>query len=93
MSTSGLALRRITGHCTVTADRVTAWYRLAPQGWSFRPDTVREQLIIDAADALAQLDQADPAPAGHHPPLPGLPLGAGPRRQRPRPAPGMGAST
>lgn len=55
MSTSGLALRRITGHITVTATQVTAWYLLDPQGWSFRPDSVREQLIIDAADVYAQL--------------------------------------
>lgn len=57
MSGRGLSLRRITGHCTVAGDRVTAWYRLAPQGWSFRPDTVREQLIVDTADALAQLSR------------------------------------
>lgn len=43
----GLALRRISGHCTVSADRVYAWYRLAPQAWSFRPDGVREQLIVE----------------------------------------------
>lgn len=55
MSSRGLSLRRITGHCTVAGDRVMAWYRLAPQGWSFRPDSVREQLIVDAADAFAQL--------------------------------------
>lgn len=55
MSNRGLPLRRITGHCTVAADRVTAWYRLAPQGWSFRPDSARERLIVDTADALAQL--------------------------------------
>ena len=52
---TGLALRRISGHCTVTADRIMAWYLLDPQGWSFRPDSVREQLIRDGADALAQL--------------------------------------
>lgn len=56
MSTkTGLALRRITGHCTVTADRVTAWYLLDPQGWSFRPDGVREHLITQGADVWAQL--------------------------------------
>ena len=54
-SKSGLALRRITGHCTVTADKIHAWYLLDPQGWSFRPDAVREQLIVDAADVYAQL--------------------------------------
>jgi len=54
-STSGLALRRISGHCTVTAEKIQAWYLLDPQGWSFRPNAVREQLIIDGADAYAQL--------------------------------------
>lgn len=57
MSNRGLPLRRITGHCTVAADRVTAWYRLAPQGWSFRPDGARERLIVDIADAIAQLNK------------------------------------
>jgi len=54
-STSGLALRRISGHCTITAEKIHAWYLLDPQGWSFRPDAVREQMIIDGADAFAQL--------------------------------------
>ena len=52
-SKSGLALRRISCHCTVTAEKIHAWYLLDPQGWSFRPEAVREQLIIDAADAYA----------------------------------------
>lgn len=52
---TGLALRRISGHATVTPDRIMAWYLLDPQGWSFRPDSVREQLIRDGADAFAQL--------------------------------------
>ena len=52
---AGLALRRISGHCTVTADKIHAWYLLDAQGWSFRPDSVREQLIIDGADVFAQL--------------------------------------
>ncbi|AXG14967.1 ATP-binding protein [Intrasporangium calvum] len=51
----GLALRRISGHCTITSSSLMAWYLLDPQGWSFRPDAVREQLIIDGADVLAQL--------------------------------------
>jgi hypothetical protein len=50
-----LALRRISGHCTVTADKIHAWYLLDPQGWSFRPEVVRERLIIDGADVYAQL--------------------------------------
>lgn len=52
---TGLALRRISGHCTVTGEGVMAWYRLAPQSWSFRPDSAREQLIVEGADVLAQL--------------------------------------
>lgn len=52
---ANLSLRRITGHCTVTRDGVTAWYRLAPQSWSFRPDAARERLIIDGADVFSQL--------------------------------------
>lgn len=56
---TGLALRRITGHCTVTRDGVTAWYRMAPQSWSFRPDSAREQLIVEGADVLAQLSKRD----------------------------------
>ena len=53
--TSGLRLRRISGHCTVTSREVFAWYRLPLQGWSFRPDSSREQLITSAADTLARL--------------------------------------
>jgi hypothetical protein len=53
--TSGLRLRRISGHCTVTPREVFAWYRLPIQGWSFRPDGGREQLITSAADTLARL--------------------------------------
>jgi hypothetical protein len=52
---AGLSLRRISGHCTVAADKIYAWYLLDAQGWSFRPDSVREQLIIDGADVYAQL--------------------------------------
>lgn len=55
MRTTSLALRRIVGHCTVTSRAIHAWYLLAPQGWSFRPDAVREQFIVDAADTYAQL--------------------------------------
>ena len=36
MSSRGLSLRRITGHCTVAGDRVTAWYQLAA-GWMVEP--------------------------------------------------------
>lgn len=52
---TGLSIRRISGHCTVTGDGVMAWYRLAPQSWSFRPDSAREQLIVEGADVLAHL--------------------------------------
>lgn len=40
---TGLALRRLSGHCTVTSEGVMAWYRLAPQGWSFRPDSAARE--------------------------------------------------
>ena len=80
---SGLALRRISGHCTVTADKIYAWYLLDPQGWSFRPDSVREQLIIDGADVYAQLVRRKRAHPGHHQAVPRQPLGRRPRRQRP----------
>lgn len=53
--TSGLRLRRISGHVTVTARDVYAWYRLPIQGWSFRPDSAREALITAGADTLARL--------------------------------------
>ena len=81
-SKSGLALRRISGHCTVTADKIHAWYLLDPQGWSFRPDAVREQLIVDGADVYAQLRQAQHPPPRHHPSVPGQQLGGRPRRER-----------
>ncbi len=58
-SKRGLALRRISGHCTVTGQNLMAWYLLDPQGWSFRPDGVREQLIVDGADVLAQLSKRE----------------------------------
>ncbi len=54
-SKTGLALQRVTSNCTVTRNGIQAWYRLDPQGWSFRPDSIREQLIVGAADAYAQL--------------------------------------
>ena len=61
MSSRGLSLRRITGHCTVAGDRVTAWYQLAPQGWSFRPDNARERLVVDTADGHYTFDSVYPA--------------------------------
>src|SRR5664279_3625088 len=34
-------LRQIVGHVAMTATKGSAWYRLAPVPWSFRPDRDR----------------------------------------------------
>lgn len=48
-------LRSIDGHIARTANTVTAWYRLAPQRWSFRIDSERRQLIDAIATQYAEL--------------------------------------
>ncbi|WP_084216007.1 ATP-binding protein [Pseudonocardia spinosispora] len=48
-------LRSIDGHLTRTATQVMAWYRLAPQAWSFRSDNQRELLIHQIAAQLGEL--------------------------------------
>src|SRR5690349_1433658 len=53
--TPSIALRSIDGHLTRTADTVFAWYRLAPQRWSFRGDTQRSGLIEAVAGQYAEL--------------------------------------
>ncbi|HEY9414955.1 MAG TPA: ATP-binding protein, partial [Pseudonocardia sp.] len=53
--TSSIALRSIDGHLTRTATQVMAWYRLAPQAWSFRSDGQRELLINQIAAQLGEL--------------------------------------
>jgi hypothetical protein len=53
--TSPINLRSIDGHLTRTATQVMAWYRLAPQAWSFRSDGQRELLINQIAAQLGEL--------------------------------------
>ncbi len=50
-----VALRCIDGHLARTGSTVTAWYRLAPQPWSFRSDAQRELLIHQVAAQLGEL--------------------------------------
>src|ERR1700754_3691139 len=52
---SNINLRSIDGHLTRTATQVMAWYRLAPQAWSFRSDSQRELLIHQIAAQLGEL--------------------------------------
>ncbi|HEX4247361.1 MAG TPA: ATP-binding protein, partial [Pseudonocardia sp.] len=52
---SAINLRSIDGHLTRTATQVMAWYRLAPQAWSFRSDNQRELLIHQIAAQLGEL--------------------------------------
>jgi hypothetical protein len=53
--TPSIALRSIDGHLTRTASTVFAWYRLAPQRWSFRSDTERAHLIEAIAGQYSEL--------------------------------------
>jgi hypothetical protein len=53
--TPSIALRSIDGHVVRTGDTVFAWYRLAPQRWSFRGDTQRFGLIEAIAGQYAEL--------------------------------------
>ncbi len=50
-----IRLRSIDGHLARTGDQVYAWYRLAPQRWSFRSDAERSQLIRVIAAQHAEL--------------------------------------
>jgi hypothetical protein len=52
---SAIALRSIDGNIARTGSTVTAWYRLAPQAWSFRSDSQREALIRRIANQLGEL--------------------------------------
>lgn len=52
---SQLRLNRLAGHLAATPTSVTAWYRIPPLGWSFRPNGQRRSLINGMADAYAQL--------------------------------------
>ena len=47
--------RQVVGHVTLTGNTGTAWYRLDPVPWSFRPDRDREQHILNQASVLAGL--------------------------------------
>jgi AAA-like domain len=53
--TPEIALRSIDGHLTRTSHEVYAWYRLAPQRWSFRSDAARTDLIRAIAGQYAEL--------------------------------------
>src|SRR4051812_43231058 len=50
-----LALRNIEGNLCFTDHEAWAWYSLPTQPWAFRSDTLREQLLYGAGDALAWL--------------------------------------
>src|SRR6476620_9935417 len=50
-----LRTKQVVGHVTLTNSTGTAWYRLDPVPWSFRPDRDREQHILNQAAVLAGL--------------------------------------
>src|SRR6476469_2489659 len=50
-----LRTKQVVGHVTLTGNTGTAWYRLDPVPWSFRPDRDREQHILAQASVLAGL--------------------------------------
>jgi len=47
--TPSIAARSIDGHLLRNGTDVFAWYRLAPQRWSFRSDSQRQDLIAAIA--------------------------------------------
>ncbi|MCP2256057.1 AAA-like domain-containing protein [Prauserella aidingensis] len=53
--TPSIAARSIDGHLLRTGNEVYAWYRLAPQRWSFRSDSQRQDLIAAIAGQYAEL--------------------------------------
>lgn len=53
--TPSIALRSIDGHLTRTGQEVYAWYKLAPQRWSFRSDSQRQDLVHAIAGQYAEL--------------------------------------
>ncbi|GAA3439462.1 ATP-binding protein [Kutzneria kofuensis] len=53
--TPSIAVRSIDGHLVRTGQDVYAWYRLAPQRWSFRSDSQRQDLIAAIAGQYAEL--------------------------------------
>src|SRR5437879_2109824 len=53
--TPTILARSIDGHLLRTGQDVYAWYRLAPQRWSFRSDSQRQDLIAAIAGQYAEL--------------------------------------
>ncbi|MDX8055600.1 ATP-binding protein [Lentzea sp. BCCO 10_0798] len=53
--TPSISARSIDGHLLRTGQEVYAWYRLAPQRWSFRSDSQRQDLIAAIAGQYAEL--------------------------------------
>ena len=53
--TPSILARSIDGHLLRTGHDVFAWYRLAPQRWSFRSDSQRQDLIARIAGQYAEL--------------------------------------
>ena len=53
--TPTIAARSIDGHLLRNGHDVFAWYRLAPQRWSFRSDSQRQDLIAAIAGQYAEL--------------------------------------
>ncbi len=53
--TPSIGARSIDGHLLRTSQDVYAWYRLAPQRWSFRSDSQRQDLIAAIAGQYAEL--------------------------------------
>ncbi|MGH3983498.1 MAG: ATP-binding protein, partial [Pseudonocardiaceae bacterium] len=53
--TPAIGLRSIDGHLVRNGQEVYAWYRLAPQRWSFRSDSQRQDLIHAIAGQYAEL--------------------------------------
>ena len=51
--TSGLAAEALAGNLVITADRVTAWYRLPSAAWTFRPEADRLAYVAAAAARIA----------------------------------------
>jgi hypothetical protein len=53
--TPSISARSIDGHLLRTGQEVYAWYKLAPQRWSFRSDSQRQDLIAAIAGQYAEL--------------------------------------
>jgi hypothetical protein len=52
---SGIALKKVEGNVTTSAEGRTAWYLLAPARWSFRSTAEGNQLIASAAQRYSEL--------------------------------------